>query len=169
MNFIRHNILHFLIIVLIMSLMVITYKRNIVWQNEVVILKDAISKGSEKVRLYNNLGAALFTQGRFEESISAYEAALKLQPDQLEAHIGIGIACVSQGLYEKAWQHYQRALELKPSAALRASIHYHLGLMFLVPQIEDEERALREFEIALEYAPNDRLARMMLNYLSNSK
>ena len=52
--------------------------------------------------LWNLLGAAFQSQGKFEEAIAAFNKALLIKPDYAEAHNNIGVAKRDQGKPDEA-------------------------------------------------------------------
>ena len=71
-----------------------------------------------------NLGNARKAQGKLPEAITAYQAALKLNPDFAEAHSNLGIALEKQGALDDAVAAFEKARALKPNLA---ETHYNLG------------------------------------------
>ena len=63
---------------------------------------------------HNNIGVALFDQGRLEEAMASYREALRLKPDYALAHNNLGIALKTQGRLEEATASYREALRLNP-------------------------------------------------------
>ena len=55
---------------------------------------------------------ALSNQGKHDETIKAYDAAIKLDPNYAAAWNDRGIALDESGKYEEAIQAYNRALEI---------------------------------------------------------
>lgn len=68
----------------------------------------------ELVRAWTAYGGKLFTQGSFGEAISAFEQALQLSPNQLDAYLGLAKSFFRKGDYEKALQAARKALSLDP-------------------------------------------------------
>ncbi len=64
-------------------------------------------------------------QGKLDEAIAEFRAAIRLKPDYAEAHINLGIALQDQGKLEEAIAEYRAAIRLKPDYA---EAHYNLGL-----------------------------------------
>jgi len=60
------------------------------------------------------LGLALQKRGRFPEAIDHYEQALRIQPDDAEAHCNLGLALEKLGRTQEAISHYEQALRIKP-------------------------------------------------------
>ncbi|MGO9608987.1 MAG: tetratricopeptide repeat protein, partial [Verrucomicrobiia bacterium] len=48
------------------------------------------------------------------EAMEHWEEALKLKPDDVEAHVNLGNALQGQGRLPEAIEHYQQALKLRP-------------------------------------------------------
>jgi len=63
------------------------------------------------------LGITLNEQGKLEEAIEAYNKALSLKPDYVEAYINIGVTFYEQGKLEEALEAYKKALAIKPDYA----------------------------------------------------
>ena len=72
-----------------------------------------------------NLGVALKAQGKLEEAIAEFRAAIRLKPDYAEAHSNLGIALRAQGKLEEAIAEYRAAIRLKPD---NAEAHDNLGI-----------------------------------------
>lgn len=77
--------------------------------------EDAVVR-SERVDddAYNNLGVIRFIQGRSEEAIPYYRAALDHNPRHANAHYNLGRALEETGAVEEARAHYREALRLEP-------------------------------------------------------
>ncbi len=65
-------------------------------------------------------GRGLRQQGRIEEAIREYQAALRINPDYAEAHHDLGVAYGQQGRIEEAIHEYQAALRINPKLCRRA-------------------------------------------------
>jgi Flp pilus assembly protein TadD len=60
-------------------------------------------------------GVALTQLGRSRDAIERYQRALKLAPDDVEAHNNLGYTLASEGHLDEALPHFERALALNPS------------------------------------------------------
>jgi len=99
-------------VVIILSIW--TYQRNIVWQNNTNFWSDVVSKTPHNYRAHNNLGNALYKQGRTAEAIEHYLQALRIKPDFEEAHNSLAIALFRKGNIEGAIAHFRKALRINP-------------------------------------------------------
>ena len=68
-----------------------------------------------------NTGLDFYNQGKYDEAINAYDAAISLDPNSTQtwqAWNGKGDALYGQGKYDEAIQAYDRAIQLWPSNAI---------------------------------------------------
>ena len=64
-------------------------------------------------------------QGKLDEAVAEYRAAIRLKPDYAEAHYNLGIALTDQGKLDEAVAEYRAAIRLQPDYA---EAHYNLGI-----------------------------------------
>ena len=97
---------------------------------------------------YNTLGV-LYAQGdRVSCAIAAFEAAIKLEDPNWEAHYNLAVALLSKGDRTKAMRELQTAIQQKPDSV---SSHFALGSV-----LEDERRlgdAEEQFRSSLKIDP----------------
>ena len=70
----------------------------------------------ELVKAWTAYGGKLFTQGNFGEAISAFEQALQLSPNQLDAYVGLAKSFFKKGDFDKALHAGRKALSLDPGS-----------------------------------------------------
>ncbi|MDH4135137.1 MAG: tetratricopeptide repeat protein [Anaerolineae bacterium] len=61
-----------------------------------------------------DLGLEYYGQGKFDEAIAEFQAAIELEPDDADAHRNLGTAYGEQGKWEEAAAAYEQAIELDP-------------------------------------------------------
>lgn len=130
---------------IILASSVITYQRNLVWQDEVTFWQDVVSKAPKKTRPHGNLGDAYEERGRYEAAIQEYLLVLKLEPNNIKAYNNLGIAYKNLGHLDEAIESYQRVLKLDPGFAMA---HSNLGTVYA--EQGRYEAAIREYKLALE-------------------
>jgi len=174
---------------------------------------------------HNNLGLALAAQGRLEEAIvhfaealritprlieaqvnlemargrlrDRYADALRLNPNDVEAHYGLANSLAAQGRFEEAIDHYRAALRINPTYAQAhrnlgvaltgrgemkeaiahfsealliapgAQAHYNLGAA--LARDGSTEEAIGQFQAALKLEPDYQSARLALEQLTSSR
>jgi len=96
-----------------------------------------------------HFGVALFSLGRLDEAIKAYQYALKLKPDFPEVYSNLGNALKMRGDLESAVQAYRQALKLRPDFS---EAHNNLGVS-LMEQGKFSE-AIDAYQNALRLKPD---------------
>jgi Flp pilus assembly protein TadD len=78
----------------------------------VVACKQALAERPGDAALLDNLGSALLLQGRTEEAVAFYRAALARNPDFAEAHFHLGAVLSQNGQVAEGFEHYMRRAAL---------------------------------------------------------
>jgi tetratricopeptide (TPR) repeat protein len=103
----------------------------------------------DAARAHFNHGVELQQKGDLEGARQAYEQALKLAPNRVDARANLGLVYLNLGQHEQAIEHLRQALALQPDLA---SVRMFLGLAhFRANQIE---AAQRELTRVLQAQPN---------------
>lgn len=122
--------------------------------SEVRLWADTAAKRPTNARAHNNLGQALFRQGRVDEALASYRRALALQPRYPETHYNVGVALGHRGEWLAAVESYQAALRWDPA---HVEAHNNLGgALVRLGRLTD---AIQHLERALEYRPDFAAAR----------
>lgn len=114
-------------VLIVLVLTVITFQRNVVWNDPILLWQDAVAKAPEKARPRNNLGTLLLEQGKYGEAADQFTAAIEIDPNYAHAHNNLGTAYGKLGLLDEAEREYQRVIELNPNiitASINLSIIY---------------------------------------------
>ncbi len=116
--------------------------------------------GEEPARAYYQHGLACLRDGMYEEALSAFRAALREEPNLVEAFCGLAQVYANQGHYTEALQACERALKLDDMAEeaylLRGLIHRQMGRM---------EQAVADLERAADLNPSSPTAHYYLGDL----
>jgi len=108
------------------------------------------------------LGNAFLHLGRTTDAIPSYEAALRLQANNVEAHDNLGTALAQSGQTARAEEEFEAATRLQPA---NPEIHYNLGCA--LAQLGRTAEARAQFEEVLRLSPHDAGARANLARLPN--
>ncbi|MBU0755353.1 MAG: tetratricopeptide repeat protein [Planctomycetes bacterium] len=114
-------------ILLLLLLGTLTFRQTKIYENEETLWNDTLNKNPSSWLAHVNLGASIGSQGRDEEAMAHYRAALDIYPDSEHAHFNMGNVYLERGQLNKAIEHYRRALEIKPDYA---EVLHNLGLAF---------------------------------------
>lgn len=88
----------------------------------------------------NRLGVSYFRQQKYQESIEAYQCALDLKPDFIDAYYNLGLAFKKLNQIESAKNAYLALIELSPAYI---PVHFQLGCLYM--QEENHARAMEYF------------------------
>lgn len=100
-----------------------------------------------------HLGRYHHRRTSYANAIAAYQKALAINPDYVEAHNGLGVIYSTQGQYALALEHFKKAIELTPAATY---LYNNLGYVHLLQGQNSE--AVMSFEEALRYDPHNQKA-----------
>lgn len=128
--------------------MTITYFQVQHWKNSVTLWEHALDVTTNNYIPHNNLGEALQKQGRDEEAIRHFQAALQIKPDYEKAHNNLGNILYEQQNIDEAIEHFLEALRIKPDYE---KAHNNLGLSF---QHQGQiDKAIKHYKVALQIDP----------------
>jgi protein O-mannosyl-transferase len=126
------------------------------FQRALAIKSDLYSKAD----VYNSIGHALVGMGRPREAIPQFQEALKINPDDANAHTNLGIALVHLGQLPEAIQEYREALQLNANLELT---HYNLAIALAAAG--QTQQAVDEYEQTLQLNPDNAFAHNNLGIL----
>jgi Flp pilus assembly protein TadD len=98
---------------------------------------------------YASLGNVLVAQGRYNEAITQFSEALRLNPNDPDAHNDLGAALQQLGDREHAIGHLRTAIRLQPD---HGRAHYNLSV--LLTDLGKFDEALRELQAARRLLPD---------------
>ena len=96
----------------ICSYSALTYQRNKVWKDDFTLWSDVIKKSPDKARPHNNLGNALYSQGKYNQAIEEYKKSLEINPYYTVAYNNLGNALIFQEKVDEGIAAYHKALEI---------------------------------------------------------
>ncbi|MDA8083848.1 MAG: tetratricopeptide repeat protein [Nitrospiraceae bacterium] len=134
-------------------------------QEEMKLLKEAVSKDPKNAEAWIRLGNISMDTRQFPDAIEAYTKALKLDPKNVDVRVDLGTCYRNSGKPDVAAREYRKALDLNPN---HLNAHKNLGVV-LAYDLKDKAQAIREFEKALELAPNAPDAPQLRQEIQNLK
>ncbi|HEX8651707.1 MAG TPA: tetratricopeptide repeat protein [Pyrinomonadaceae bacterium] len=127
----------------LIALMMTTWRQLSHWQNSVTLFEQAIKMTDDNAIAHNNLGAVLVRNGRLDEGLAHLNEAVRIYPNYGTAYDNIAVTLYQQGNImmrdESRWPEaialYRRALELKPNLT-----EAQQSLDQLLEKIQEKER-----------------------------
>jgi len=121
---------------------------------------EADSTSSRLAKEHFNRGLVYAEQGRLDEAIYEFQAALRINPSFFAAagaHFGLGWAYLNQGHLDEAIREYKAALGINPNYV---EAHFSLGAAYAQQGRMDE--TIREYQAALRINPDFAMAHLNL-------
>ncbi|CAK9833457.1 Protein O-mannosyl-transferase Tmtc3 [Anthophora retusa] len=106
----------FLLITLLAAHTTKTFIRNYDWLDEYSIFMSGLKVNGRNAKLFNNVGHALESQGRFKEALNFFNMAVQVQGDDIGAHINVGRTYNHLKMFKEAEDAYLKAKSLLPKA-----------------------------------------------------
>ena len=125
-----------------------TYTRNQDYRTAVQIWSDTVAKRPEHARPRKNLGFALINAGRPNDAARHLRVALRLEPDDPEAHNYLGLAHYRLGRTAEAIVEFEAALRHR-----RDFVEAHNNLGLALTQAERYDEAIGHLREAIRLAP----------------
>ena len=102
---------------LIIALGRVTYERNKVWENDLVLWQDTTQKSPENFRAHLNLGAAYYNSNLFDKALEEVNIALQLKPLSSEALFILGSIYLKKGFTDEAINEFKGLIQIFPRHA----------------------------------------------------
>lgn len=146
------------------------YARNAVWKDRVALWEDAVRKSPINARALTNLGVAYESEGRYQEAVEKFRAAIEANPwnyqakdnlmvlysilvatdpDNVANRKALGDLLLLMGRLESAANEYKMVINLMPD---HFEAHRDLGLIY--KETGKYEDAERELDTALSLSPH---------------
>jgi tetratricopeptide (TPR) repeat protein len=127
---------------------VVTWQRNVVYQDEERLWEDTRAKRPDNARTHNNIGRYFYMNNRLDEAIERYTESLRLDPDMWVTHLNLGLALMRAGRPAEAIAPFETAVRIGP--------HYfkvHLNLGIALTKAGRAADAIPHFATALRTDP----------------
>ena len=121
-----------------------TYRRNQVYQSELVLWDTTVRDCPLNYRAYHNRGNAYMAMGQHDAAIKDFGKVVELNPRDAKSYDGRGNVYSAAGRYDEAIRDFDKAIKLKPDLADayngRGTVYGNKG--YLDAAIEDFGRAI---------------------------
>lgn len=137
---------------LIGFLSMLTWVRCNIYSNPEALYRDTVEKNPKAWLANANLGNTLTGQGKYEEAVKHYYAALRIEPNHPWILGALGNALAGQKRFDEAIGHFVEALRLDPDFA--KAHHAHNDLALALSETGRSEEAKHHFGKAIEIMPD---------------
>ncbi len=127
-----------------------TPKRTFTPLDEIELARQAVASEPHSAAMQYNLGLLLDTRKRHKEAISAYEAAVRLDPNHFEAWSRLGLTEGRLRRYPQSVAALKRAVKIKPGDA---EAWYNLGVS--LNNARRPAEAMQAYRASLKLEPNN--------------
>jgi Flp pilus assembly protein TadD len=143
------RILHMFILGLVIFFGLKIINRNYLWQDEILLWQQALKDDPRNLRALDNLAAALFRKGDFEQAEKIYEKIITLWPTNDGAYTNLGIIAMNKRDLDKAEKCFIKAVEISGGDA---QSYTNLGSIYLLKG--DKNKAKQFYEQAIRLDPD---------------
>jgi len=122
------------------------------WENSIKLFNRALSVTKNNYLAHNNLGLALFNEGKIDEAIAHYNQALSIlpfMPDHIVVYSNRGVAYAKKSLYPEALDDFNKAIDLKSDYE---DAYSNRGIVY--SQLGQDHLALEDFNTAIRLKPD---------------
>jgi tetratricopeptide (TPR) repeat protein len=140
---IRRMVLFPAAMALLIILSVLTWQQCGYWKNSITLYNHALQVTKDNVLAHNNLGFALFAEGKIEEAIDNYNKVLRITQGDVQSYTHRGVAYAALGQYQRAIEDFNQVIRLKPDYAFaynnRGGVYFLQGS--IKPGCRDAQKA----------------------------
>lgn len=116
-----------LILIIVITLSFLTYKRNEVWKDEITVWKDVVSKFPTDYVAWSSLGTAYAKEGMYDSAIEAILTAFKYNSSFAKAHNNLAVCYTKKRMYAEAIREFQTAISID---ANNPKFYYNFGGLY---------------------------------------
>jgi Tfp pilus assembly protein PilF len=133
---------------LIIVLSFLTYNRNILWGNDILLWKDTVAKSPNKARPHFNLGLSYEKHIDYKNAVEEFKKTILIDPQHYDAYNHLTVSYESMGQLDNAEKYGLMSIYKLPLSPI---LHENLAIIYL--KKGDLNQALVEFHRALSLDP----------------
>jgi len=146
----HENIMLAVIAIAVLSLLaMLSFLQTAHWKNSVTLFRNAVKVTENNWLAHNNLGIALFGEGKLDEAIYHCKKALSIRPGTVKALKNLGAAMSHKGNLEEAAQYFSKALVMNSE-----DFDAHNKLGGILAKQGNHDKAIRHFAEAIRINPH---------------
>jgi tetratricopeptide (TPR) repeat protein len=134
---------------IIAILAILSWRQCGYWRDSVELFRHALQATGDNYVAHNNIGFALFTEGRMEEAIDHYNKAISIKQNSADNYNNRGVAYGKLGQHQRAIEDYNRAIRLKPDYA---EAYFNMGNVY--SELSQYQQAIENYNKAIYLKPD---------------
>jgi len=150
--------------VVLMVLSLLTYRQVGYWHDSVTLWSHALQVTSRNFVAQDSLGGALVNEGRIEDAMPHFRAAVEINPTDPLGHLNICAYQQQRGNLQQAIEQCEMTLRGTSDTVLRANASSNLGSVYR--SLGNYALAKENYEAALRLTPDNALALVGLGLLA---
>ncbi len=116
-----------LIVIMIGVLGFLTVKRNVVWQDKILLWQNALKTAPGQFKVHDNLGYEYWKSEQYDKALEHFNKAIAINPAYPGVYNNRGGMYADEGKHELAIKDFKRALSLRPNYV---EPFYNLGKVY---------------------------------------
>jgi tetratricopeptide (TPR) repeat protein len=131
-------------------LVVLTWRQCGYWKNSIELFNHTLQVTKDNDLAQSNLASALLDEGKIDQAVFHYRAAVQIKPNDYIFHYNLAKALYEQAKIEEAIVHYRETLRINPSFV---GAHNNLAVILYGQNKYDE--SIYHIRQALQIKPDD--------------
>ncbi len=140
-------------VIVLLALAMVTHRQLSYWSDSVKLWTHTLQVTNDNYIAHDNLALPLMQQGRTEEAIQHYQAALAIYADDPSANLALAMYAHQHGRLQEAIARYEQMIRITPAGPARAQQFTSEGLVYL--DMHDVGDAQKDFQQAVEMDPQN--------------
>ncbi|HXW90819.1 MAG TPA: tetratricopeptide repeat protein [Terriglobales bacterium] len=143
-------------VAVLLALAFVTHRQIGYWGDNVKLWSHALEVTSGNYVAEDGLGGLLLEQGRLEDAIPYYRAAVAMHPSDPIGNLNLGFYAGQHEDWQAALQQYSKVLSLTKDRRMDAEAHLNMG--FIYNHLGELDQARESFKAATQLLPGKVLA-----------
>ena len=140
-------------VTMLLALAVLTYRQLSFWDDNVTLWSHTLAVTNGNYIAHDNLAHLFLSQGKPDEALQHFQAALAIYPSDPNSLLGIALYEQQHGNLDQAIARYEQMAGVTPAGPARAEIFVREGLVYL--DMEGKAGARANFEKAVAMDPQN--------------
>jgi tetratricopeptide (TPR) repeat protein len=147
----NHKTLMMILWCLIAIFAALSFHRNKIWRNDLILWDETVQESPLKARPLNNRGLAYFHLGKFAQAMEDYNKAIAINPEYSGAYNNRGLLYFKQGNFNLAISDFNQSIEKNTESASAYSSYSNRGLAYF--HQGNFSQAMLDYNKAIEINP----------------